>query len=224
MTGIPGKTGVVDTLDRETGEFLWANPTVAQNVITHIDGATGDVTENPEVIFSALGQERLACPSCAGSKDWEAVRLAFEFLVLTAAPVGARSVGHNRRDGHTGPRVVIPATRMKANREHRVPLRRRAVELLDAARALGDGGRPLVFTVGDREPLDERCFGGFWSGLGSRPPRMAPPVVPRLGGGGDGAPARVTVRWAHEARLRQARNLAPGGPGTAGASVAGGKD
>ena len=72
MTGIPGKTGVVYTLDRETGEFLWANPTVAQNVITHIDGATGDVTENPEVLFSALGQERLACPSWAGGKDWEA--------------------------------------------------------------------------------------------------------------------------------------------------------
>ena len=72
MTGIPGKTGVVYTLDRETGEFLWANPTVAQNVITHIDGATGDVTENAEVIFSALGQERLACPSWAGGKDWEA--------------------------------------------------------------------------------------------------------------------------------------------------------
>ena len=73
MTGIPGKTGVVYTLDRETGEFLWANPTVAQNVITHIDGATGDVTENAEVIFSALGQELLACPSWAGGKDWESV-------------------------------------------------------------------------------------------------------------------------------------------------------
>ena len=73
MTGIPGKTGVVDTLDRETGEFLWANPTIAQNVITHSDGATGDVTENPEVIFSALGQEPLACPSWAVGKDWESV-------------------------------------------------------------------------------------------------------------------------------------------------------
>lgn len=72
MTGIPGKTGVVYTLDRETGEFLWATPTVAQNVITSIDGATGAVTENPEVIFSALGQELLACPSWAGGKDWEA--------------------------------------------------------------------------------------------------------------------------------------------------------
>ena len=72
ITGIPGKTGVVYTLDRETGEFLWATPTVAQNVITDIDGATGVVSENAEVIFSALGQEVMACPSWAGGKDWEA--------------------------------------------------------------------------------------------------------------------------------------------------------
>ena len=72
LTGIPGKTGVVYTLDRETGEFLWATPTVAQNVISDIDGATGVVTENSEVIFSALGQEVLACPTWAGGKDWEA--------------------------------------------------------------------------------------------------------------------------------------------------------
>ena len=38
VTGIPGKTGVVYTLDRTTGEFLWARPTVAQNVISNIDG------------------------------------------------------------------------------------------------------------------------------------------------------------------------------------------
>ena len=72
ITGIPGKTGLVYTLDRETGEFLWATPTVAQNVISHIDGATGAVTENPEVIFSAEGQEVLACPNMHGGKDWEA--------------------------------------------------------------------------------------------------------------------------------------------------------
>ena len=41
VTGIPGKTGVVYTLDRETGEFLWATPTITQNVISNIDGATG---------------------------------------------------------------------------------------------------------------------------------------------------------------------------------------
>ena len=72
VTGIPGKTGVVYTLDRETGEFLWATPTVTQNVISNIDGATGAVTPNAELVFSAEGQEVLACPSWFGGKDWEA--------------------------------------------------------------------------------------------------------------------------------------------------------
>ena len=72
ITGIPGKTGIVYTLDRETGEFLWATPTIAQNVVTHIDGATGAVTENAEVTFSALGQEMLVCPTWAGGRGWQA--------------------------------------------------------------------------------------------------------------------------------------------------------
>ena len=72
ITGIPGKTGVVYTLDRATGEFLWATPTITQNVISDIDGATGLVTENSEVVFSGLGQEVLSCPSWIGGKDWEA--------------------------------------------------------------------------------------------------------------------------------------------------------
>jgi PQQ-dependent dehydrogenase (methanol/ethanol family) len=72
MTGIPGKTGVVYTLDRETGEFLWATPTVTQNVISGIDGATGVVSTNPEVVFTRQGQEVFTCPTWNGGKDWEA--------------------------------------------------------------------------------------------------------------------------------------------------------
>ena len=72
VTGVPGKTGVVYTLDRATGEFLWATPTVTQNVISAIDGATGDVTENAEVVFGSVGQDVLACPHAVGGKDWEA--------------------------------------------------------------------------------------------------------------------------------------------------------
>ena len=72
ITGIPGKTGVVYTLDRETGEFLWARPTITQNVISHIDGASGAVTENPELIFTGAGQQVLTCPHASGGKDWEA--------------------------------------------------------------------------------------------------------------------------------------------------------
>lgn len=72
LTGIPGKTGIVYTLDRETGEFLWATPTVTQNVISGIDGATGAVSENAELVFTGTGQEVLACPTWFGGKDWEA--------------------------------------------------------------------------------------------------------------------------------------------------------
>ena len=72
VTGIPGKTGVVYTLDRATGEFLWATPTITQNVISHIDGASGAVTENPELVFTGAGQEVLTCPHASGGKDWEA--------------------------------------------------------------------------------------------------------------------------------------------------------
>ena len=72
VTGIPGKTGLVYTLDRETGEFLWARPTVFQNVIENIDGATGIVTENPAVVFREMGEIATICPNRHGGKDWEA--------------------------------------------------------------------------------------------------------------------------------------------------------
>jgi alcohol dehydrogenase (cytochrome c) len=72
ITGIPGKTGIVYTLDRQTGEFLWARPTNFQNVISKIDGATGDVTVNPEAIFTKGGEEHLICPNTNGGKNFPA--------------------------------------------------------------------------------------------------------------------------------------------------------
>src|SRR6188474_2879794 len=72
VTGIPGKSGVIYTLDRQTGEFLWARPTVMQNVIRNIDGATGKVTVNPDVTFSKKGETHFVCPSSTGGKNWPA--------------------------------------------------------------------------------------------------------------------------------------------------------
>jgi PQQ-dependent dehydrogenase (methanol/ethanol family) len=72
VTGIPGKTGIVYTLDRKTGEFLWATPTVRQNVVTKIDGATGEVTVNPDTVFTKVGDERFVCPTANGGKDFPA--------------------------------------------------------------------------------------------------------------------------------------------------------
>ena len=61
--GFPARPGWSYTLDRETGEFLWGTPTVTQDVISDIDGATGTVTENADVVFTGIGQEVLACPT-----------------------------------------------------------------------------------------------------------------------------------------------------------------
>ncbi|MEP7306948.1 MAG: PQQ-binding-like beta-propeller repeat protein [Acidobacteriota bacterium] len=72
VTGIPGKTGVVYTLDRTTGEFLWARPTVAQNVISTIEG-NGNVIVNREALFTKINEEKVICPSASsGGKNWPA--------------------------------------------------------------------------------------------------------------------------------------------------------
>jgi alcohol dehydrogenase (cytochrome c) len=72
LTGIPGKTGVVYTLDRQTGEFLWARPTIHQTVVASIDGRTGAAKVNEAMLLTKPGDERLVCPSTNGGKNWPA--------------------------------------------------------------------------------------------------------------------------------------------------------
>jgi alcohol dehydrogenase (cytochrome c) len=72
VTGIPGKTGLVYTLDRATGEFLWARPTITQNVIERIDGASGAVTIAADALFTGADQSRFICPTTNGGKNWPA--------------------------------------------------------------------------------------------------------------------------------------------------------
>jgi len=71
VTGIPGKTGIVYTLDRSTGEFLWARETLYQNVVRDIDVRTGRVIINEGVVGKPF-EELLVCPSLGGGKDWPA--------------------------------------------------------------------------------------------------------------------------------------------------------
>jgi alcohol dehydrogenase (cytochrome c) len=72
VTGVPGKTGLVYTLDRETGQFLWARPTVQQNVIASINTESGAATVAAEKMFTRAGQEILVCPSLLGGKNFHA--------------------------------------------------------------------------------------------------------------------------------------------------------
>lgn len=71
MTGIPGKTGLVWTLDRETGKFFWVKETVQQNFVKEVDLRTGEVTLNPEVLpKTATDTLASICPSNKGGKNW----------------------------------------------------------------------------------------------------------------------------------------------------------
>ncbi|MYN64906.1 MAG: DUF4102 domain-containing protein [Acidobacteria bacterium] len=82
------------------------------------------------------------------------VKLAFEFLVLTAARSGEVRGALWTEIDLTDRLWTIPPTRMKATREHRVPLSGRAMEILDAARTL-NAGDPLVFPGQGGKPISQ---------------------------------------------------------------------
>ena len=97
-----------------------------------------------------------AIATVRGSTALEAAKLAFEFLVLTAARWGeVRGAEWAEIDRETGV-WTVPARRMKTNRRHRVPLCGRALEILEAAQAMGQGAGALVFTREQGMPLDDK--------------------------------------------------------------------
>ena len=85
-----------------------------------------------------------AVAAVRASRAWTGTKLAFEFLVLTAARSGeVRLATWDEID--LGAMVwTVPGIRMKAKRDHRVPLTVRAMQILSEARTLGDGAG-LVF-------------------------------------------------------------------------------
>ena len=95
----------------------------------------------------------------SSTADW-VTRLAFEFLVLTAARSGeVRFAQWSEVDWETAT-WQIPAERMKARRDHRVPLVPRTLEILEHAEGLNggtDGG--LIFPANrDDTVLSDMVF------------------------------------------------------------------
>ena len=89
---------------------------------------------------------------CGAGSAQPAVKLAFEFLVLTAIRSGEVRGAQWAEIDTTDHVWTLSAQRMKAKREHRVPLCGRALEILDAARKLGDGN-PHVFPMRSGRPI-----------------------------------------------------------------------
>ncbi len=83
-------------------------------------------------------------------------RLAFEFLVLTAARSGeARDMIWDEVWGDTW---TVPAERMKKRREHRVPLSDRAVAILKQAKSLRKEGNLVFPSPRTGRPLSDMAF------------------------------------------------------------------
>ena len=91
--------------------------------------------------------------------------LAFEFLVLTACRSGeVRGAVWEEMD-RSGRVWRIPPERMKAGREHRVPLSGRALAVLEEARALADGSG-MVFPSARGGPLSGEAIAKLVRDLG----------------------------------------------------------
>ena len=116
-------------------------------------GPQQDVTEH----MQALPHREVAAViwTVRASAALPAARLAFEFLVLTAARWGEVRWAEWEEIDRDGRVWTVPARRAKTNRRHRVPLCGRALEILEAAQALGEEAGPLVFTHGGGRPLHD---------------------------------------------------------------------
>ena len=116
-------------------------------------GPQKDVTEHMQAVPHR--EAAAVIRKVRASTALPAARLALEFLVLTAARWNEVRWAEWAEIDRSGRVWTIPARRMKTNRRHRVPLCGRALEILEEARTLGDGGGPLVFTHGGGKPLHD---------------------------------------------------------------------
>ena len=115
--------------------------------------------------------------------------MAMEFIVLTAARTG-EATAKMGRDRHRSKIWVVPAGRMKAGREHRVPLSDRAVEMLRVAAREGNGLR--IHRREEGQPLSNMALPHAASAHGGRRLTDARLSVElsRLGRGEDGLSER----------------------------------
>jgi integrase len=85
------------------------------------------------------------------------IKDAIEFTILTATRSGeARGARWDEIDVD-GRRWIIPPERMKAKREHRIPLSTRAMQVLEARRQVA-GDSPWIFATDRGKPFSDMAF------------------------------------------------------------------
>ncbi len=92
------------------------------------------------------------------------VALALEFLILNASRT-SEVTGAMRNEVSKDGLWIVPASRMKAAREHRVPLGRRSMEIIQTAAYLGDDSQFIFSTKG--KPLSNMAMAMLLRRLGN---------------------------------------------------------
>ena len=150
-----------------------------------------------------------ALDTVKASTSSEAVKLAFEFLVLTAARSGEVREARWSEIDRQAREWRIPASRMKAGHEHRVPLSEAALNVLGRAEGLQDRsglifpsparqGRPmsdmtLTKLLRDNGLADRATVHGFrscfrdWCADTGKPRELAEAALAHVVGGVEGA-------------------------------------
>ena len=112
------------------------------------------------------GEVAAAIETVRGSGAGIAVKLAFEFLILTAARSGEVRLATWDEIDKEAATWTVPAARMKAGLEHRVPLCDRAMAILDEARAIADGSRLIFPGTRAGKPLSDMTLSKLMRDLG----------------------------------------------------------
>jgi integrase len=86
------------------------------------------------------------------------IKLAFEFLILMAARTGEVLLARWSEIDMDSKTWIIPALRMKAGVEHRVPLTPRCLEILKVAKEITDGGEYVFPGRSPSHPLSNMSF------------------------------------------------------------------
>ncbi len=167
------------------------------------------------------GEVAAALDRIRKSGAWPSTKLALEFLVMTAARSAEARLARWEEIDLDAALWVVPPERMKMKREHRVPLSRRAIEVLREASTYADGSG-LVFPSVTGRPLSDSTLSklvrelgiacvphGFrssfrdWAGDAGQPREIAEMALAHAVRGVEGAYARSDL-LARRRRLMQA--------------------
>lgn len=147
---------------RMTVVFDWAKASGHRSGDNPVDGVTSGLPKQTESVkhHPALPYPEVPAfvQALRASNSGVIVKDAFEFLILTAARTGEVLGARWDEVDADGKLWVIPAHRMKAKREHRVPLSERCIAILNAAKAYRGKSSYLFPGRSEARPLSGMTF------------------------------------------------------------------